>query len=60
MTDELLTLEEVQKILRIGRNKTYALFKTGELKGFKIGREWKTTQKALNDYIESLNSDKNG
>lgn len=44
MTDELLTLEEVQKILRIGRNKTYALFKTGELKGFKIGREWKTTR----------------
>lgn len=57
MTAELLTLEEVQKILRIGRNKTYALFRTGDLKGFKIGREWKTTRKALDDYIKSLNKD---
>ncbi|MBQ9947976.1 MAG: helix-turn-helix domain-containing protein, partial [Oscillospiraceae bacterium] len=47
----------VQKILRIGRNKTYALFRTGDLKGFKIGREWKTTRKALDDYIKSLNKD---
>lgn len=60
MTAELLTLEEVQKILRIGRNKTYTLFRTGELKGFKIGREWKTTKEALDKYIESLNSNKNG
>jgi len=56
----LLSLDDVQKILNIGRNKTYELIRTNTIPSFKIGREWRVTKEALDKYIESLNSDKNG
>ena len=60
MSGSLLSLDDVQKILNIGRNKTYELIRTNTIPSFKIGREWRVTKEALDKYIESLNSDKNG
>ena len=59
MSGSLLSLDDVQKILNIGRNKTYELIRTNTIPSFKIGREWRVTKEALDKYIESLNSDKN-
>ena len=36
---EVLTVLEVAKILRIGKNKAYALIKSGELSSVKIGKK---------------------
>ena len=60
MNGSLLSLHDVQKILNIGRNKAYELIRTNTIPSFKIGREWRVTKEALDKYIESLNSDKNG
>ncbi|MBP1543099.1 MAG: helix-turn-helix domain-containing protein, partial [Oscillospiraceae bacterium] len=37
-----------------GRNKTYELLKSGKIKGFKIGREWKATAESVEEYIDTL------
>lgn len=59
MNGSLLSLDDVQKILNIGRNKAYELIRTNTIPSFKIGREWRVTKEALDKYIESLNSNKN-
>lgn len=60
MNGSLLSPDDVQKILNIGRNKAYELIRTNTIPSFKIGREWRVTKEALDKYIESLNSNKNG
>ena len=38
---EILTHEDVMKVLKIGRSTFYRLLQTGELKGFKDGNRYK-------------------
>ena len=52
MYDEILTVEEVSELLYIGRNTTYDLLRSGELKGFRIGRVWKIPRNNIDRYIE--------
>lgn len=51
----LLTVEDLQKQLGIGRTKAYALITSGEIEAFRIGRKWKITEDALQKYILSRN-----
>ena len=55
MTDdyEILTPEDVMDYLYIGRNAVYKLLNSGELKAFRVGRNWKIPKKALDEYIDS-------
>ncbi|MCB6541354.1 hypothetical protein SDC9_84732 [bioreactor metagenome] len=46
-----LTLEEAQEYLRVGRNVMLRLFQNGEVQARKVGREWRTTKAALDDYM---------
>lgn len=53
-SDDITTLysvEEAANILQLGLSSTYALLKTGKLKGFKIGKVWKISRLAIQDYI---------
>ncbi len=55
MTDNSYTIlspEEAMKTLHIGRNSIYKLLTSGELKGFKVGRNWKIARKAIDAYID--------
>ena len=47
----LLTVTDIQNKLGIGKSQTYELITTGRLKAFKIGRAWKITEEALNEFI---------
>ena len=51
--DDILTVEEIMEMLYVGKNTVYALLKSGELKGFRIGRTWKIPKESLNQYIIS-------
>ena len=44
--------EEAMEELQIGRNAIYKLLASGELKGFKVGRNWKIAKKAIDAYID--------
>ena len=53
-SDDITTLysvEEAANILQLGLSSTYTLLKTGKLKGFKIGKVWKISRLAIQDYI---------
>jgi excisionase family DNA binding protein len=52
MTGELLTVKQVQEILKLSERTVFRLIKNGELKGFKAGRDWRFEQKDIDAYIE--------
>lgn len=51
--EELITIEELCNILSIGRNSAYALLKENKIKAFRIGRVWKISRLAVEDFILS-------
>lgn len=51
--DDILTVEEISKILKIGMTQAYRLVRSGNLKGYKEGKDWKIPKQALNEYVIS-------
>ena len=51
MEEKILTIEEVQAILRIGKNQAYKLVTEKKIRAFRTGRCWKITESALKEYI---------
>lgn len=52
-TDDILTIDQLCEFLYIGRNTAYILLNSGKLGAFKIGRNWKISAAALEEYITS-------
>lgn len=48
----ILSPEEAMEELQIGRNAIYKLLSSGQLKGFKVGRNWKIARKSIDAYID--------
>ena len=44
--DDILTIEEVAELLRIGMTQAYRIVRSGNLKGYKEGKDWKIPKKA--------------
>lgn len=42
-----LTPQEVMNLLFIGKNTVYKLLKSGEIKGFRVGRQWRIARDSL-------------
>lgn len=47
----VLTPIEVMDILHIGKNSVYELLNSGQLVGFRVGRSWRITADALEDFM---------
>lgn len=47
----LLTPSDLASYLGIGRNLAYKLLSSGEIKGFRIGNQWKVSREAVDEYI---------
>lgn len=54
----LLTPAEVMDILGIGKNSIYQLLNSGRLRAFRIGRSWRISGDALEDFMESPHAHK--
>ncbi len=52
MTRELLDVKQVREILHLSERSVFRLIKRKELKGFKVGREWRFEQSDIDDFIE--------
>ena len=50
--NEYLTPLEVQQLLYIGRSTFYKLVNSGELPAFRVGKLWRVSRKALEEYIQ--------
>jgi len=48
---DLITIDELCEILVIGRNAAYRLLNSGEIKAMRIGRVWKVTKEAVEQYV---------
>src|SRR5215831_14010424 len=48
------TVEQVAKMLHIGRHKVYYLLRTGQLRSLKIGKLRRITEQQLAEFIASL------
>lgn len=53
MSDRFLTLADVADILNISASQTYALVRSGDLKGIQIGgrNQWRVERSKLEEYI---------
>ncbi len=51
MPQELLNIKQVQDKLGVSERTVFRLIKDGELKGFKVGREWRFEESDIEDYI---------
>ena len=51
MDEKILTIDELQDKLRIGRNQAYKLVAEKKIKAFRTVKRWKITEAALNEYI---------
>ena len=49
--NDILTVEELCEVLRIGKNTAYKLLKSGEIKSVKIGNIYKIPKRYIKDYI---------
>lgn len=54
--DDMITVEELQEILQIGRVTAYQLLNSGEIKAFRIGRFWKIPRAAVAEYVSRKSS----
>ncbi len=50
------TVEQIAEILQIGRDKVYALLRTGQLRSIKIGKLRRITDRHLAEFLDSLES----
>lgn len=51
-----LTLKEAADLLRVHENTLAKLLQDGRVRGVKIGREWRTSRQALEDFVDGQGS----
>ena len=51
LAERPLTVKDVAKYLQISEPTVFRLLKSGELPAAKIGRQWRITRKAIDDYL---------
>ncbi len=52
MTDEILTLKEVAKYLKLAEKTAYRLAAEGKLPGFKVGGSWRFKEEDIEMWIQ--------
>ena len=55
---EVYTLKEIEDLLHVTRRTLYNWIKSGKLKAFRIGKEWRVTRDALEDFTRTGTADK--
>ena len=48
---DVLTIDELCEMLRIGRNKAYELLRSGKIKAFRCGRLWIISKDAVVEFV---------
>ncbi len=55
--NEILTVEELMKLLWIGKNTAYELLQSKQLKAFRIGKVWKIPRRSVEEYTTARMSE---
>ena len=49
--DDIITITELSELLKIGTTQAYRLVRSGKIKAFKEGKDWKIPKNAIIKYI---------
>ena len=60
MNDEILTLKEVAKYLKLAEKTAYRLAAEGKLPGFKVGGSWRFKREDMECGIEKMKTGQKG
>lgn len=55
---EFYTVPEVKKILKVTTATVLKYLKSRELKGFRLGNQWRVSKKGLEDFIDRHSNDR--
>lgn len=55
---EVYTLKEIEDLLHVTRRTLYNWIKGGKLRAFRIGKEWRVTRDALEEFLETGTEEK--
>lgn len=55
---EVYTLKEIEDLLHVTRRTLYNWIKGGKLKAFSIGKEWRVTKEALEEFTQTGTANK--
>lgn len=50
--DDILTIEDVSEALKTGTTQVYKIVRSGQLKAYKEGKDWKIPKVCLIEYIQ--------
>ncbi len=50
--DDILTIEDMCEILKVGKNNAYKLLNQGNIKAFRNGKNWRIPRKSVTEYVE--------
>lgn len=50
---DIVTIDELCEMLRIGKNKAYELLRKGEIKAFRCGRLWIISKVAVEEFVNA-------
>jgi len=51
-SEEFLTAKDVAEILKISVKTARKMMQNGDIKGFKVGREWRVSTEKFNEYLK--------
>lgn len=52
MPGKIIDVKQVQEMLHLSERTVFRLIKSGELRGFKAGREWRFEESDIEDFIK--------
>ena len=55
---EVYTLKEIEELFSVTRRSLYNWITSGKLKAFKVGKEWRVTRDALEEFTQTGTQDK--
>ena len=50
-TKDILTLKELQELLHIGKNTALQLVQSGDIEGFRVGKQWRVMKESIVKYM---------
>lgn len=50
---EIYTLKEIEELFSVTRRTLYNWIESGKLRAFKIGKEWRVTKEALEEFTQT-------
>ena len=53
-----MNLEETMEYLRVGRNSALNLLQSGKVNAVQVGRQWRVTRKALDEFLSGKAANK--